>query len=46
MVESANRHFAELDVDHSGKLTRAELPKTPAEKLEEKAAQKRKGKER
>jgi hypothetical protein len=46
MIATAKRHFAELDLDHDGRLTRAELPKTPVEKLEEKAEQKRKGRPR
>ena len=41
MVAAARRHFEELDLDHDGRLTRAELPKTPAEKLEDKADRKR-----
>jgi hypothetical protein len=40
-VAAARRHFAELDVDHDGRITRAELPQTPAEKLEARSGRKR-----
>jgi hypothetical protein len=35
---AARRRFELLDVDHDGRIARSELPKTPAEKLAEKAA--------
>lgn len=46
MTAAAKRRFAELDLNHDGMLARAELPKTPAEKLEEKAERKRKDRPR
>ena len=36
-IAAARRHFGQLDLDHDGRITRAELPKTPAEKLADKA---------
>lgn len=37
-MAAAHRRFDFLDLDHDGRIARAELPKTPAEKLAEKAA--------
>ena len=37
-MQSARRRFDLLDSNHDGRITRAELPKTPAEKVAEKAA--------
>jgi hypothetical protein len=37
MKAAARRRFAELDVKHTGRIARADLPKTPAEQLAEKA---------
>lgn len=37
---AARRRFEMLDLDHDGRITRAELPKTPAQKLADKAARK------
>ncbi len=37
-MAAARRRFAALDVDHDGRLRRAELPRTPAEKLAAKTA--------
>jgi hypothetical protein len=42
-IAAARRHFAELDVSGDGRLTLAELPKTPAEKLGDKGKHKPKG---
>ena len=39
-MAAARRRFEELDVNHDGRLTRAELPQTPAEKMAAKAARK------
>ena len=39
-LATARRRFEELDVNHDGRLTRAELPQTPAEKMAAKAARK------
>jgi hypothetical protein len=40
MISAARRRFEELDLNHDGRLLRAELPKTPAERLAEKAERK------
>jgi hypothetical protein len=40
MVATARRHFAELDVDHAGRIALADLPKTPVEKLDAKGRRK------
>ncbi len=39
-LSAARRRFEELDTDHDGRLKRAELPLTPAEKMAAKAARK------
>ena len=36
-LQSAHRRFDLLDLNHDGRVARAELPKTPAEKMAEKA---------
>ena len=41
-IAAAKRHFAELDVNHDGRITLADLPKTPVEKLAEKGDHRRK----
>ena len=42
-LAAARRRFDELDVKHDGRLTRVELPQTPAEKMAAKAARKHQG---
>ena len=37
-LQSARRRFDLLDLNHDGRIMRAELPRTPAEKMAEKAA--------
>jgi Ca2+-binding EF-hand superfamily protein len=37
-LQSARRRFDLLDLNHDGRIARAELPKTPAEKMADKAA--------
>lgn len=41
-TSAARRHFALLDVNHKGRILRAELPSTPAELIEAKAERKAK----
>ncbi len=42
--QSARRRFDLLDRNHDGRIDRAELPKTPAEKMAEKSASRERGK--
>jgi len=46
MIATAKRRFAELDVNHEGRITLADLPKTPVEKLGEKGDRKHRGQRR
>jgi hypothetical protein len=40
-IAAAGRRFALLDLDHDGRLTRLELPKSPAQRVAKKAPQRR-----